>query len=83
MNLGQLTTELFVATKKSTALSPKKAPAGMKYMQTRLSEDSWTALRMLALEQKKALQQLVLEGLTDLLKKYGKNHKVTGPDSDD
>jgi hypothetical protein len=51
-------------------------------MQTRLAEPGWKALRMLSLDQGRPLQQLVLEGLNDLLKKYGKDQVVTGPDAD-
>jgi len=81
-----------MATPKKRAASPaKKAPAAgktenepakMKYMQTRLSGPGWKALRQLSLDQDRPLQKLVLEGLNDLLQKYGKDPVVTGPDTD-
>jgi hypothetical protein len=75
-----------VATSKKRTASPaakKAAGAGkLRYMQTRLAEPGWKALRMLSLDQGRPLQQLVLEGLNDLLKKYGKDQVVTGPDTD-
>jgi hypothetical protein len=72
--------------------TPKKRPAApakkvavsgkLRYMQTRLGEPGWKALKMLSLDEGRPLQQLVLEGLNDLLKKYGKDQVVTGPDAD-
>jgi hypothetical protein len=73
-----------MATPKKRPTPPaKKAAAGkLRYMQTRLAEPGWKALRMLSLEEGRPLQQLVLEGLNDLLKKYGRDQVVTGPDTD-
>ena len=71
------------APKKRTAPPAAKKTTGRKlrYMQTRLAEPGWKALRMLSLEEGRPLQQLVLEGLNDLLAKYGKPQVVTGPDA--
>ncbi|WP_456663563.1 ribbon-helix-helix domain-containing protein [Bradyrhizobium sp. LB13.1] len=49
-------------------------------MQTRLSETGYRALKMLAAEQGRPLQGLVLEALNDLLRRYGKPAVVTGPE---
>jgi hypothetical protein len=70
--------------KKRTAPPTKKprAAGNLRYMQTRLSEPGWRALRLLALDEGRPLQQLVLESLNDLLKKYGRDQVVTGPDTD-
>jgi hypothetical protein len=72
------------APKKRPSPPAKKAAASgkLRYMQTRLGEPGWKALKMLSLEEGRPLQQLVLEGLNDLLKKYGKDQVVTGPDTD-
>jgi hypothetical protein len=78
-------TEIVMAPRKRTAppTAKKASNAGkMRYMQTRLAEPGWKALRMLSLDEGRPLQQLVLEGLNDLLKKYGKDQVVTGPDTD-
>jgi hypothetical protein len=56
------------------------AGAKMRYMQTRLSETGYRALKMLAAEQGKPLQGLVLEALNDMLRRFGKAPVVTGPE---
>jgi len=56
--------------------------AGMRYMQTRLSDAGWKALKLLAVELERPLQGLVIDALNDFLRKHGKAPDVTGPDSD-
>lgn len=59
-----------------------KADGDLRYLQTRLSVSSLKTLKMLAAETEKPLQQLVLEALNDLLRKYKKDAVVTGPPPD-
>lgn len=57
--------------------------AGMRYMQTRLSDAGWKALKLLAVELERPLQGLVIDALNDFLRKHGKAPDVTGPDTAD
>lgn len=55
---------------------------GLRYMQTRLSESGWKALRLLAIETGRPMQQIVIEALNDMLRKHGRAPDVTGPETD-
>ena len=59
----------------------KKArdPEAFKGMMTRINEDGWRALRVLAAEQDTTLNALAIEAFNDLLKKYGKKASVENP----
>lgn len=71
-------------TKHTSASAGTKAAggAGMRYMQTRLSDAGWKSLKLLSIELEKPLQGLVIDALNDLLRKHGKAPDVTGPDSE-
>ena len=76
-----------MAVKKRAAPKASKGPAPpedrkLVYLQTRLSEKGWMALKMLSLKLRKPMQQLTLTALNDLLEKHGHERDVTGPAAD-
>lgn len=78
-----------VATKGEPAAKKKpvgtKAPApttGKRFLQARLNDDGWQALKILSITERRPLQGLVIEALNDLLKKYRQAPVVEGPASD-
>lgn len=69
---------------KKASTSVKKAPKGKtatpRHLQVRLNESGWKALKILAAEQGKPMQGLVVEALNELMRRHGKPAVVAGPD---
>ncbi len=75
-----------VASKRETTHdAPAKAVAQaeggrkMVFLQTRLSEDGWSSLKMLSVKLRTPMQGLVIQALNALLQKNGMEANVTGP----
>ncbi len=54
-------------------------PGSFRSVLTRVNNDGWRALRMLAVENDTTLNALAVEAFNDLLKKYGKRVSVENP----
>lgn len=50
-----------------------------RFIQLRIMKDGWVALNHLSLDQDKSLQELLLEAVNDLFRKYGKSPVARGP----
>jgi hypothetical protein len=57
----------------------KAADAAPRHMQTRINDSGWYALKVLAAEQRSSLQEITVEALNDLLRKYRKSAVVESP----
>jgi hypothetical protein len=70
-----------VAGKGETTKAVAAADGGRKmvFLQTRLSEDGWSSLKMLSVKLRTPMQGLVIEALNALLQKNGMEANVTGP----
>lgn len=55
----------------------------MKYVQTRLTQDSWRDLQTLRIEKGESLQSLIVEALNDLMAKNGKKRSIVGANDDE
>ncbi|MDA9396417.1 hypothetical protein WN73_38560 [Bradyrhizobium sp. CCBAU 45394] len=64
--------------KKTNTKSGGKSSTGMKYVQTRLTEDSWRDLQTLRIEKGESLQSLIVEALNDLMAKNGRKRTIIG-----
>jgi len=66
--------------------APAKAVAAaeggrkMVFLQTRLSEEGWSSLKMLSVKLRTPMQGLVIQALNALLQKNGMEANVTGPE---
>ncbi|WP_128925778.1 ribbon-helix-helix domain-containing protein [Bradyrhizobium guangxiense] len=69
--------------KKTNAKSSGKSSSGMKYVQTRLTQDSWRDLQTLRIEKGESLQSLIVEALNDLMAKNGKKRSIVGANDDE
>ena len=64
---------------KATKVKASEDEGKTRYLQTRLNDDGWHALKMLSVEERRTLQALFVEALNDLLRKYRKSAVVEGP----
>jgi hypothetical protein len=64
---------------KATKAKPSADEGKTRYLQTRINDDGWHALKMLSVEERRTLQAIFVEALNDLLRKYRKAAVVEGP----
>jgi hypothetical protein len=56
--------------------STLKRPVGARAIVVQVKEDSWRALRQLALDMDTSVQKLGIEAFTDLMAKHGRKQKI-------
>lgn len=59
---------------------PPSALPPFRYLQTRVSEETWEALSLLALREKTKLQTLAIEAFNLLLRSRGQREIARGPE---